>query len=135
MEDGRGALVHSTEHRVERGAKLYEAYGGRLTRREAAWVVELGTKMMAMGIIAIASVPLLWLAGELLGFGWSLALLAVLFVVYLAVVILWFRVQRRLSESLAERYGLTAKAARKIEFRRGLDGFDRSLEEARQRST
>ena len=117
-----------------RGLRLYEAYDGRLTQQEAAWLLSVGRTQLGLGVIALASVPVLWLTGTLWGLGWSLAVLALLWVIYSGGLILWFRRYRRLVGSLAERHGLTTKAARRIEFRRGLDGFDRSLAEARRRS-
>jgi len=117
-----------------RGLRLYEAYDARLTRQEAAWLLSVGRTQLGLAVIALASVPVLWLTGTLWGLGWSLAVFAMLLVIYSGGLILWFRLYRRLVESLAERHGLTAKAARRIEFRRGLDGFDRSLVEARRRS-
>lgn len=83
----RCGWIAATGEGSARGLRLYEAYGGRLTRQEAAWVATLGNTMVGFGFTALASVPALWLTDELLGFGWSLAVLAGLLSVIVVVAL------------------------------------------------
>ncbi len=129
-----GAILHGARWLREKERAAFEFYGGRLTEQESACLVRFGFWAGVVAVLGALALPVALFAPHPGGLAAAPLVFPIIFAIFIPPGLMATRNLNQVTSSLARRHELDPKAARRIEFRKGLEKFDETLAEAKRKS-